>query len=1116
MAREIIIPIKVIGDGINQTTSSFSELNDQVRKLLMAAKSGDIDGVTNSFGNLSKSISGAKNALSSVTSSLGVIGGAAVALGAALVGVGLAIDKLTQKFDEMNAKIKTIQRSFQVTRQAAMELNASFVALAKSGLDLEGKFGQVNAISKNLNISLGATVLLIQKFHDNLSPEQTEEAIEQLAEYGQYYQKLGYSAQEAANIIANAYKQGGFQDKVSDSIKEFSIRVNDLSDAQKEMAKNAGLEKVLENISSGSISGAEGISSIIKRLNELKSTGKDVTPIITALFGAPGEDAEKTLLMMDSLVSKSIEVNAIAQRKRDLDKEIEESNQRILENMNTSSKLWDWVASKGKELYLHLEGMLSPLASIGDSLSSIAAIGVGGLLSAFSEVFRIVSGISNVLSSWLELDFSNISEKFMAGYNEVDNRLKQEEAKRKKEEEENKRKANAVRVARENCAKSGGTWDELNGKCVPKAGSSGGGTSGVSPTEVSSITEAAKRLSISLQKELNAIELAEKKKEMTKEDAALAKIKIEEKYNEKVIALAQSLQGQTAIIDGKTVIFKKITTDELKKIESDRLKFTHDTAMAEIDITVEKNKRLLELETISNSERAAIQESNQKLLEQRNNIRLLKEEQTWVGHFYTQLEIEREAHKSSIDLLIKQHNDEMALTTLTKEEREIKEKQHLANLSKLRIEYRDKQLKDEIDIEQKRQDIINETLEIIKSNERKAISNIQGGGVFVEIANNAIDGLNKFKDIKAKSEDIAKRIFDTQKQLEEAVNANDMATANLLEKKLVALSNIQDDVNVEKFANGIKMAGDAIIGITSAITSFIIDSNNAMIATLDIELEKRKEILDVVRQQATAEEGRLKTVLEIDESRNEAREKELEDLSQNIPEAAKARLEQEKVEEEERINNTKARVAYQISEEKRRVKENELAVKTIENKKLALMEENFEAERAAKISQAIMSGLVAAVQAWVNPGFPLAIPLSAFILAQSGLTVGQLAGQKNPYTKRYAKGTLSVEGGIEGKDSVDAVLMPGEAVIPTKVNKRYSEAVKAIFTQSIPADVLNSFVSNYRGGNTPIVIVDNKDIVEAINNKPVSLVNIDEDGFSEYIIRTIDDKNRILRKLNKQ
>jgi hypothetical protein len=1088
MTRKIKIDFDVNFDAVRRAKSEFEALNDTVGEtkgsfddIKTAARALGFDNVTGEVENVVQKFKDFSGAARNLT---GLSAGAALALSglvAAITGVGLAVDRLTERFKEMDAQVKAIQKSFGVTREEAMRLNATIIALAKSGLALEGSFTKLNQISKNLGISMSATLNLMAKFNDNLSPEDAEEAIDFLGEYAQYFQKLGYSAQEAASIIANSFKEGGFTDKIPDAIKEFSIRINDLSDSQKEMAANAGLSDILNDVSKGAISGATAIGMVVNRLNELKASGKDVTPIITALFGAPGEDAEKTLLLLSQIKDESLKINEVAERKRQLDAAIEESNQRTLERMKVSSALWDWVVSQGKTLWLHMEGIVGAITDFANIVSGAVAIGVGGLLEGFIEILRVCNGIGEVISGWFSLDFTDIAGKFKKGYEEIDKLEAERKEKRKKEEEEELRK------------RASGVLKKVENKPASAAG--------VVASE-SALAEAEARLKKHIINVRNATELALKNKVKTQEEANLDLLKQEQAHYENVVSLAIKLQGQRAVVDGKVVEYAKLTTKELREIEEKREEFKHKIRVAEIEKQIAHNKHLLEIYLIGEQEKNEILEDS---LNKRQNIldmQFDREEISFLEHLKKTHELQLEAIDDQIKDLKASYEKKKELLKHNHEELEVLEAEYSKMLAELNKERMDKMLA----YQRERAKFFNQ----IAKETSKTLEDLSDRINNITAQNNPFfDNLVKYtNDLYAFNKELA-HLSQKQEKLTKLLNEVEPKSREeaILKEALEANSAYIAQVLKEKMASKIITVLEAIRQVADAIFKTISESMQREIEILDRALEKRREIYQVSLQQYTAEEARLKTIMEIESLRQETRNRELEDLSKNIPEAQQGALEKERETERQRAEMRKAQVELNIENEKRRLREIEGAQKVIENRKLRLQEKQFEVERAGKITETIINSLVAQVKLWANPGFPAAIPLAAVLLGTTIASVSQIASQKNPYTQRFAKGTLNVKGGIEGKDSVPALLMPGEAVIPTDINNEYRETISAIFNKKIPASVLNSIVRNnaYNRMDTVLATIDAKPIVDAIKQKPVSIVKIDEEGFKEFIVNTHEE-----------
>ena len=130
----------------------------------------------------------------------------------------------------------------------------------------------------------------------------------------------------------------------------------------------------------------------------------------------------------------------------------------------------------------------------------------------------------------------------------------------------------------------------------------------------------------------------------------------------------------------------------------------------------------------------------------------------------------------------------------------------------------------------------------------------------------------------------------------------------------------------------------------------------------------------------------------------------------------------------------------------------------------------------------------ALIAAWLEPA---TAPLStSTVLTIAGIETAAVLARPIP---KFKRGTLSVPGtGTE--DSVHALLQPGEAVIPTEINKKYHSAVKAIYRGSISPKDLNDFVNSQgKNSGSGISTSDLYLLTKAINkNSRVNIGNFDE------------------------
>jgi hypothetical protein len=371
---------------------------------------------------------------------------------------------------------------------------------------------------------------------------------------------------------------------------------------------------------------------------------------------------------------------------------------------------------------------------------------------------------------------------------------------------------------------------------------------------------------------------------------------------------------------------------------------------------------------------------------------------------------------------------------------------------------------------------------------------------------------------------LKKNLTDLREQAEKEIaklksigtqEALDMAA--MLEKKLA-----KDSMKAI-----VSQVGEAVSGIVAALNDTINKIQALRIAKIDEQIKKNNEEIEQLKQKAELEKQRNDELIrrqEIDNKLAQQRINELTQLQSSIPESERSLVKEQIEIQKNRIKDIEKLKNEAANKESERVRRLEEENKRLEEQKRKVQREQFEINRAAQIAQTIISGALAAVNAFASlAAIPIAGPgLGAAAAASIGVftatQVALIAAQPNP----YQRGTLFVEGDKKDKDSVPALLQPGEAVIPARENKDYKEAIKTIFYRQIEPRTLNAIVKNVKIKKLSandlfeknIIVanaLDTAPIVEAINNKPVASVNIDEDGLEVYI-NNVNAKTRILNK----
>jgi len=118
------------------------------------------------------------------------------------------------------------------------------------------------------------------------------ELLEASTEYGQFFDALGFDAEEAFAILIQGAEDGQYGiDKAGDAIKEFGIRSTDMSTATQEAFEIIGLDagKMAERILEGGDVARDAFDEIIEGLLAIEDPVAQANAAV-ALFGTPLED----------------------------------------------------------------------------------------------------------------------------------------------------------------------------------------------------------------------------------------------------------------------------------------------------------------------------------------------------------------------------------------------------------------------------------------------------------------------------------------------------------------------------------------------------------------------------------------------------------------------------------------------------------------------------------------------------------------------------------------------------------------------------------------------------------------------------------------------------------
>jgi len=325
-SRSVLKQLKTMDNAVNQVTGEWNEQDPAVKKLVGRYKEiqnvlkstdsqlgnfqrgvGDYNnsiqqaisglggqgGLAGSFGQLGNAantvLPDIGNGLTSIVGKLGPAGLAAGALGAAFVG---AFDKANDLAREIGPQLQSVRALIGGTDEEVRNLTASIRATSKA---FDREFNEVlravNANTEAFGItgeeSLGLiNSALIQGFDLN------QDLLDQLGEYSVQFAAAGFSAESFFAVQRIGARQGIFNDKAADTVKEFGLRIRELTPATELALKPLGEytnEQIRLAVESGDT--AKALEIVAGGLSDVELSAQQTQTIIADVFGGPGEDA---------------------------------------------------------------------------------------------------------------------------------------------------------------------------------------------------------------------------------------------------------------------------------------------------------------------------------------------------------------------------------------------------------------------------------------------------------------------------------------------------------------------------------------------------------------------------------------------------------------------------------------------------------------------------------------------------------------------------------------------------------------------------------------------------------------------------------------------------------
>ena len=346
---------------------------------------------------------------------------------------------------------------------------------------------------------------------------------------------------------------------------------------------------------------------------------------------------------------------------------------------------------------------------------------------------------------------------------------------------------------------------------------------------------------------------------------------------------------------------------------------------------------------------------------------------------------------------------------------------------------------------------------------------------------------------------------------QKTINEQQLASDQLTYQQKQDLINETQALADKSFAAQVKIA-EELAGKEIAINELIKESDATVllekIRAAELSEIAEGRILEIVNERKQTEADLAMAQTEID----------AEELEKQVENYKKAQDEKAKIDEKaaaEREKKEEALRAAKLDAEER-LKEKQEAL-TQEGLAFAqsvfaiIAKENRAAAIAALAADKVVAiakvgielqkelAAISSFSATLGPGAPAYIAAAGTAAkVRAGFRIATITAQGFAEAQQFADGVINLEGGVRGKDSIPAMLMPGESVMTTQETNDFLPTLSAIRKGDIAPELLNGIVQG--GGNTQVIEV------------PRDSLQIDENGFT---LRQVRKSYRISKKLNR-
>lgn len=241
------------------------------------------------------------------------IGGLKTALGGLAAGAGFAelAGHVNQTTTEIREQRLETQKLLDVNESTLSKVQTKARALTQVYGDEYSKVLQsANALSKRFEIT---QLEALEKIEEGYAKggSQAEDYLKQIREYNAELEQAGQSADRFVGTITMGAKEGVFDDKLPDAVREFTKSIEEQTQPVQDAMQNAfGKEfadRIKTQMEEGKMDAMGALDAISRKLNEVEPNIQEKRQLLEDLFKGPGEAIGPSLIDNLDKITKSLD-----------------------------------------------------------------------------------------------------------------------------------------------------------------------------------------------------------------------------------------------------------------------------------------------------------------------------------------------------------------------------------------------------------------------------------------------------------------------------------------------------------------------------------------------------------------------------------------------------------------------------------------------------------------------------------------------------------------------------------------------------------------------------------------------------------------------------------------